>query len=207
VGQLMHAMKYGLETALQQLESDEETADVRATLERLTPILQEAAAENRRIVMDLRPSMLDDLGLLATVNWFCREFSGIYKSIAIDKNIVAGEDDIPVALRVVLYRIIQEAFNNVAKHSQASRVRLTIAKEANDLVVEIEDNGIGLQQENRRSDRQIGRGFGLSSMRERARASGGLFHLTAASGVGTRVRVVWTKQSGPNIETGSDWQI
>lgn len=207
VGQLMHAMKYGLETALKQLDSDEETANVRATLERLPPIVREAAAENRRIVMALRPSMLDDLGLLATVNWFCREFSGIYKSIAIDKTIAVGEDDIPMALRVILFRIIQEAFNNVAKHSRATRVRLTIATEGGDLVVEIEDNGIGLQQESKRTGRRVGRGFGLSGIRERARASGGRLHLTAASGAGTRMRVVWPGQSGPKIKAVLDWQI
>ena len=197
LGQLMHAMKYGLETALGQLDGDEETAEVRATLERLAPILREAVAENRRIVMDLRPSMLDDLGLLATVNWFCREFGGIYKTIDIDKTIAIGEDDIPVALRVVLFRIIQEAFNNTAQHSQATRVRLTIAKEGNDLVVAIEDNGVGLQRENSRSGKRIGRGFGLSSMRERARASGGRFHLTGTSGAGTRIQVVWPGLDSP----------
>ena len=54
---------------------------------------------------------------------------------------------------------------------------------------------------------EIGRGFGLSSMRERARASGGRFHLTDASGAGTRIRVVWPGQSGPKIKAGLDWQI
>jgi len=207
VGQLMHALKFALETALQQLDGVGSPNEVRPTLERMLPILQEAAAENRRIVMDLHPSMLDDLGLLATVNWFCREFGRIYKTIAIEKTIAVDEDDIPMDLRVVFFRIIQEAFNNVAKHSRATRVRLTIAEEGGDLVVEIEDNGIGLQQENMRAGRRVDGGFGLSSMRERARASGGLFELTGASGVGTRVRVIWTKQGGPKIKTGLDWQI
>jgi len=207
VGQLMHAMKFTLETALKQLDGDGNPTEVRTNLERMMPILQEAAAENRRIVMDLRPSMLDDLGLLATVNWFCREFGRVYKTIAIDKTIAVGEDDIPMPLRVVIFRIIQEAFSNVAQHSQATRVRLTIVKDVNDIVVEIEDNGIGLQHENRRPGQRIDRGFGLTSMRERARASGGLFHLAGASGAGTLIRAVWPGQCGPKIKAGLDWQI
>jgi signal transduction histidine kinase len=155
--------------------------------------------------------MLDDLGILATVNWFCREYSGIYKSITIDKEILIEESDIPFELRVIFFRIIQEAFNNVAKHSQASRIQLTIARQANDLVVEVTDNGIGLNGPDIQHDPHKSKGFGLSSMRERARASGGHFQLKSSSGDGTRIRVVWPAQ-GPareatQIQSGSDRQV
>ena len=191
VGQLMHALKYSIETSHKQLDADCSRTEMQSRLAQLMPVVQEATAEIRRIVMDLRPSMLDDLGILATINWFCREYSGIYKNIAIDKEIQIEESDIPFELRVVFFRIIQEAFNNVAKHSQASRIRLTIARRANDLVVEITDNGIGLNGPDIQHDSQKSKGFGLSSMRERARASGGAFSIEGSSGDGARIRVVW----------------
>jgi signal transduction histidine kinase len=211
VGQLMHALKYSIETSHKQLDADCSRTEMQSRLAQLMPVVQEATAEIRRIVMDLRPSMLDDLGILATINWFCREYSGIYKNIAIDKEIQIEESDIPFELRVVFFRIIQEAFNNVAKHSHASRIRLTIARRANDLVVEITDNGIGLNGPDIQHDPQKSKGFGLSSMRERARASGGAFSIEGSSGDGTRIRVVWPAK-GPARETtkmqsGSDRQV
>lgn len=211
VGQLMHALKYSIETSHKQLDVDCSRTEMQSRLAQLMPVVQEATAEIRRIVMDLRPSMLDDLGILATVNWFCREYRGIYKNITVDKEIHIEESDIPFELRVVFFRIIQEAFNNVSKHSQASRIRLTIARQAHDLVVEITDNGIGLNGPDSQHDPQNSKGLGLSSMRERARASGGHFQLKSSSDDGTRIRVVWPAQ-GPareatQIQSGKDREV
>jgi PAS domain S-box-containing protein len=195
IGQLMHAMKYTVETAVRQLPGNDSAAEARATLDRLMPLVQDAAAENRRIVMDLRPSLLDDLGILATLNWFCREYGKIYNAIAIDKVIRVEESDVPPDLRIVIYRIVQEAFNNIAKHSRATRVRLTFEKNADGLVLTIEDNGVGLGREGDR----FNAGFGMSSMRERARTTGGVFELLDNPGQGAGIRVNWptTHPNGP----------
>ena len=76
--------------------------------------------------MDLRPSTLDDLGLIATISWFSREFEAIYTDIQIEKEIDVAENDIPLHLKTVIYRILQEALNNAAKHSRAKFVSISM---------------------------------------------------------------------------------
>lgn len=71
-----------------------------------------ATGETRRLQMDLRPPMLDELGIAVILNWFCREFQKPYSAIRIEKRIAADEDRLPLALKADLYRIVQEAFNN-----------------------------------------------------------------------------------------------
>ena len=87
--------------------------------ENIIPSIQKAIEESRRIQMALRPSILDDLGILPTLNWFCREFQKTYSSIHIKTQINIEEKDVLDHLKTVIYRICQEAFNNIAKHSKA----------------------------------------------------------------------------------------
>jgi signal transduction histidine kinase len=88
-----------------------------------------------------------------------------------------------------MFRILQEAFNNVAKHSGADRIRLRLTREPPALVLEIEDNGKGIEAG--RLKHGTSAGVGLSSMRERARASGGTLAVVSEPDRGTRVRVEW----------------
>jgi signal transduction histidine kinase len=82
-------------------------------LRTIIPVVQESIDECRRIQMDLRPSMLDDLGLLPTLSWFCRRFKTIYSRIRIEQKIGIEEGEIPNPLKIVAYRVIQEAMNNI----------------------------------------------------------------------------------------------
>jgi len=145
----------------------------------------------RRIVKDLRPSILDDLGILATINWFCREFQDIYADTRIERDIEIQEEDIPSPLKTVIYRILQEALNNVAKHSQANLVRLTLKKYDHRIELKIQDNGVGFNLEKTISLKPSQRGFGLASMRERAELSGAAFEIKSAVGEGTMILVRW----------------
>jgi len=76
----------------------------------------------RRIHAELRPSLLDDLGLITTITWFCREFEEHYSGIQIKTAIDIEEADVFESLKIVIFRILQEALNNVAKHSKAETV-------------------------------------------------------------------------------------
>ncbi|MGD8252595.1 MAG: PAS domain S-box protein, partial [Desulfobacterales bacterium] len=189
VGQMMHAMNYAIDTAAARLASGGGQGDFADTLEKLKPLVRNAAAETRRIVMGLRPPMLDDLGILATISWFCREFQKVYGRIAVLSEIGVEETDVPPRLRTFMFRILQEAFNNVAKHSGADRIRLRLTREPPALVLEIEDNGKGIEAG--RLKHGTSAGVGLSSMRERARASGGTLAVVSEPDRGTRVRVEW----------------
>ena len=77
---------------------------------------------------DLWPSVLDDIGIVATLEWYCREFGMNHPGLSIEKNVGLAEDEVPASAKIVIYRVMQEALSNVAKHSQASHVSLSLIK-------------------------------------------------------------------------------
>jgi signal transduction histidine kinase len=139
--------------------------------------------------MNLRPSMLDDLGLLATLSWFCREYQKVYPHIRVETQFQIEEAEIPVKLRTMIFRILQEAFNNIAKHSQADHVWLGINRRMSVLEIDVRDNGQGMDSEILINEGKVARGFGISSMRERTRACGGSIRIQTHPGTGTRLKL------------------
>jgi len=190
IGQALSAIKFCVENSLGQLRELAAPSDLES-LEALIPLTQKTIEEVRTIVKDLRPSILDDLGILATINWFCREFQKVYTGIRIKADIDVREDVIPSALKTVIYRILQEALNNVAKHSRADLVQLSLLENNNRIIMRIRDNGAGFDVSKTISQKPSRRGFGLASMRERAGLSGADFDVSSRAGEGTSVRVEW----------------
>ncbi len=137
---------------------------------------------------DLRPSVLDDLGILAASNWLCREYRKTYPHISVENQIGVSEDDVPDSLKTPIFRISQEAMNNTAKHSQASLINLSLQKEGERIVLTVQDNGQGFDSE------AVKKGMGLSGIRERAELSGGTSDLQTGLGEGTTIRVSWPIQ-------------
>jgi signal transduction histidine kinase len=190
IGQSLSAIKFRVEDALGQLDKGSTESSV-STLGNLIPLIQSTVEEVRRITMDLRPSTLDDLGILATVAWLCRVFQATYSTVEIKREIDAEESDIPNPLKIVVYRILQEALNNVAKHSGADMVTISLARKDNTIQLTIEDNGHGFDVEEAFAVESSERGFGLASMKERMGLSGGTFVINSAKGEGTIVRATW----------------
>jgi len=190
IGQALSAVKFSLENSINVLHDNFTQLDV-APLEAIVPLIQNTIEEVRSIVMDLRPSILDDLGILATINWFCREFEGIYSTIIIQKEIAIQEEEIPSSLKTVIYRILQEALNNVAKHSQADRVRLSMGKKDGGMELALTDNGKGFDVGSTLSLNPSIRGLGLASIRERAELSGGLYKIESGRDKGTQIFIWW----------------
>jgi signal transduction histidine kinase len=190
IGQSLSAIKFRVEDALGQLAKGSTESSV-STLGNLIPVIQSTVEEVRRITMDLRPSTLDDLGILATIAWLCREFQATYSTVEIKREISAEESDVPNPLKIVLYRVLQEALNNVAKHSGANMVTISLAKKDNTIQLTIEDNGCGFDVEEARTVESSKRGFGLGSMKERTELSGGTFVINSAKGRGTFVLASW----------------
>jgi PAS domain S-box-containing protein len=190
IGQALSAIKFSVENALGQLRRVSDPSELEP-LEALIPLTQKTIEEVRRIVKDLRPSILDDLGILATINWFCREFQKVYASIRIEADIDVQEEIIPSGLKTVIYRILQEALNNVAKHSAADLVRLSLEQKDHRIIMRIQDNGAGFDVSKAISIAPSRRGFGLASMRERAALSGADFDITSEAGRGTTIQVEW----------------
>ena len=190
IGQSLSAIKFRLEDALGQMGKDVAEASVRA-LNGLIPIIQSTVEEVRRITMDLRPSTLDDLGILATIAWFCREFQETYAPVRIEKEIGLDESDIPESLKTVIYRVLQEALHNVAKHSGADSVTVSLMKRDDTIELTIADNGRGFDLKEVFDIDGSKRGFGLGSMRERIELSGGSFSLESIRREGTNIRASW----------------
>jgi PAS domain S-box-containing protein len=190
IGQSLSAIKFKIEDALGQMGKDVAESSVNS-LNSLIPIIQSTVEEVRRITMDLRPSTLDDLGILATIGWFCREFQETYATVRIEKEIGLGESDIPESLKIVIYRVLQEALNNVAKHSGADSVTIFLTKRDNTLELTIEDNGCGFDLKEAFDIDGSKRGFGLGSMKERTELSGGSFSLESIRRKGTTVQASW----------------
>jgi PAS domain S-box-containing protein len=190
IGQGLSAIKFRVEDVLQQVRRGG-TDEAFQLLDPVIPLIRKAIEEIRRISMDLRPATLDNLGILATVSWLCREFQGTYRGIRIVKNLTVKEQEVPESLKVVIYRILQEALNNVAKHSGADLVRIHLRKRAGRIELSVRDNGKGFEPA-RAFSRQVEKaGYGLVSMRERTELSSGSFLLEPNEGNGTRIRASW----------------
>jgi PAS domain S-box-containing protein len=194
IGQALSAIKFSVENSLRELRSSPDQTELKS-LEAVIPLTQKTIEEVRRIVKDLRPAILDDLGILATINWFCREYQTVYGNIRIIMDIAIRENDIPSPLKTVIYRILQEALNNVAKHSGAERVHLSLQKTNTGIELALHDNGSGFDLTQAISLIPSRRGFGLASMRERAQLSGAKFSIESAIGKGTRMEVKWQTSS------------
>jgi signal transduction histidine kinase len=187
LGGSLAAIKFALEEKLESMEQNPSPEVI--TLEKIISHVDDAISESRRISANLRPSLLDDLGLLATLSWFCREFEKLHPHIQIEKQLDVKEDEIPEIIKVVVYRVLQEAMNNVAKHSNAKRVRLQLVKQHNRIELDVADNGCGFDPEEKFSETSTFGGFGLQSMRDRTMLCDGKFEIASKKGKGTTVHI------------------
>jgi len=192
IGQSLSAIKFSVENSLKGMDR-ETPGPMFKSLEVAIPMIQESIEEVRKIAMDLRPATLDDLGILATIAWFCREFQTIYSGIRIEKEINIQENEVPDPLKTAIYRVLQEALNNVAKHSKANLANISLKSIDSTIELVIEDNGIGFDLEKALSVENSRKGLGLSSMKERTELSGGSFFIEYGKGEGTVVRAAWKK--------------
>ena len=191
IGQNLSAIKYRVENALEEMRQRKPATEVKS-LDPVVSVVQDAVEEVRRISMNLRPSILDDLGILATISWFCREVEETYSGVRIEKRINIDENDVPDSLRIVIYRLLQEALNNMAKHSRAKLVNLVLERIDENIELTVVDNGVGFDMEEVLSQERSKRGLGLASMKERAELSGGSFLVESQKGIGTTVKASWS---------------
>jgi PAS domain S-box-containing protein len=190
LGQSLSLIKLSLENAATQLAAGA-AGEAGESLQQLIPRVRQALVEVRRVATELRPSILDDLGILATLSWFFREFEAACSHIAVEKAFNVAEHEVPVSLQITLYRILQEATNNIVKHASADRVRVNLDRIDDVLHLLIEDNGCGFDPDSIPFEEGKARGLGLLSMQERASFSGGTYRIDSTPGQGTRIEVSW----------------
>ncbi len=176
------AITFSIEKVVGQKNNDK---SIQVGLKDVITMVQRTIEETRRIMADLRPSILDDLGIVPAITWFCREYEKTYSHIHVDKQIDIKDDDLHDSLRTPIFRICQEALNNIVKHSKGSLVNLSLQNQNDRIELTIRDNGQGFDLDRTK------RGLGLSTMRERAELSGGSFEIESTVGKGTVIRFSW----------------
>ncbi|PYV22384.1 MAG: histidine kinase, partial [Acidobacteria bacterium] len=134
-----------------------------------------------------RPAILDDFGLKQTLDWFVRQFSR-QSGISVDFEAEIDEGVVPSEDAIHLYRIVQEALNNAARHGKAHGARVTLKQQDGALNLEIRDDGVGFEL-GPQPDRTAGDGLGLTGMRERAEHLNGSLRVQSAPGKGTTISV------------------
>jgi signal transduction histidine kinase len=188
LGSHLTAVRFALETARKKLaRGDLELSILDNPISEMKHIIEDV----RRIWMDLRPSILDNSGLVAALDWLIEQFVNSYPDIHVTRDFHAEEHDIPEPLKIVIFRIVQEALNNVAKHSGAESVAVGFRKTPGTLDLRIEDNGSGFDHKAFAASAENDRGIGLASMRERTELSGGCFGLESAPGKGVKMLASW----------------
>ncbi len=189
IGASLAATKFKVEDVITKV--GENRPQTRGALGSILPMLQEIIQETRRIQMNLRPSILDDLGILATISWFCRQYESTYSAIRIRQEIDIKEEEVADSLKTVIFRVLQEALNNIAKHSKAGEVLLHLSKIEQAIQLVIRDNGQGFDPSEIHSRNGTTRGLGLVGMQERVELSGGSFTIESSLGTGTVIRASW----------------
>jgi signal transduction histidine kinase len=147
--------------------------------------------EARKISVSLRPAMIDQLGIIATISWFCREYQKTYAGIDIEQHTDLQEERVPQPLKIIIYRVLQESLTNIAKHSNARHVSVSLDKRNGWLNLVIEDDGRGFDRSSIAVHPTTQNGFGLMSMKERVELSGGEFEVDSNVGDGTRISASW----------------
>lgn len=184
LGQQLTALKMDLAWAREKLQNGH--TEVAEKLARMNATLDSTVAATRRISADLRPLMLDDLGLAEAVEWLAVDFSS-RSGIASDLEMPDPEaiSNLGSLTATAIYRMLQESLTNVARHAQAKHVHVELAIRHGEVLLQVADDGHGITE----ADRSKSRSFGLKGLRERAHYLGGSAEVAPGPSGGTRVTV------------------
>lgn len=186
-GQVLTAFQLGVEMIRSHSYEGEEDFQFHCT--RLLKMVETMEKDLRHICDHLRPIMLDDVGLIATLRWHIKEFEMIDRSLKIDFQVKGREQELSREINIVLYRIFQESLNNVVKHAEASRVTVELSSLPDRVCLLVSDNGHGFSFSDNNSVKMRSC-FGLLGMRERAAAvEGELLTTSTSQGVTVQVEI------------------
>ncbi|HXZ09198.1 MAG TPA: PAS domain-containing sensor histidine kinase [Paraburkholderia sp.] len=194
LGQQLTALKMKV-AALEGRRTGIDAATLRLQSHELQRQIDTMMASVRRIASDLRPPMLDDLGLAEAVEWLAQEFTVQHRIRAV-VNIKLDDLTLGGFAATAVFRIVQEALTNVARHAHASKVAIDIRAAGGYCCVTIKDNGVGADLAQPRAQRSLG----LLGMRERARQLGGTITIDSAPGQGFRIEVALPLDAVVHVE-------
>ncbi len=184
IGQALTVLKINLQAIGAETGEEPVSQHLTDSLETVEQTLQQV----RNLSLDLRPSLLDDLGLAPALRWFVDRQA---QQGAFDARFTAeiSRDRFPPALEIAYFRIAQEALTNVMRHAEAAHVHVTLREEGQTLTLLIQDDGQGFDVDQALDEATHGASLGLSNMRERATLLGGTLEIEAEASVGTAIRV------------------
>jgi signal transduction histidine kinase len=184
-GQALTAIGMGLRGASTGLKSERKQDQAIDTLKNLEDLTANSLQELQRLIADLRPSHLDDLGLLATIRWYVNDVKE-RSNLEIEIIISGEEKTICPEYSTSIFRIMQEALTNITKHAEATKVQIHIIFDPEEVRIAVEDNGRGFDTHEIKRQRS----WGLIGMEERATLLDGKFYLHSGPGNGTMVEIV-----------------
>jgi two-component system NarL family sensor kinase len=187
LGQMLTHLKLQTQQCLGEVAASgkvEQLGEGWQRMQQLPNLLSEALQEVRSVCRAMRPSILDDVGVVAAIAALCRNVMHSAAGLQIEMEFSVSEPEIPEPVKITLYRIVQEALTNCIKYAEADSIRVFLGKVRGDLVLNIKDNGKGFDVKS-----GMGNGIGLISMRERAQAQQGMFSITSTSASGTQIQV------------------
>ncbi|HEY9527720.1 MAG TPA: sensor histidine kinase [Anaerolineales bacterium] len=186
-GQALTAIGMGLRGLSGKLSARNKNA--LNTLHKLETLTADSLQELQRLMTDLRPSHLDDLGLSAALRWYSTKLQE-HSSLHIRVDIHGEECDLDDAMKITIFRIIQESLNNVIKHAQATNVNIHVHFEEKDVRISVFDNGVGFDRDQVQQRRTNRPSLGLAGMEERAALLGGTVTVQSRPGYGTEVEAL-----------------
>jgi two-component system CheB/CheR fusion protein len=187
MGQQLTALKLGLE-ALDGPPAAEGD-DRRERLQRLLALTRQIGHDMHRIAWELGPAALDELDLPTALSNYAEEWAG-HSGVAVRFQCTGGWDErLPPQVEGPLYRVVQEALTNVAKHAAASRLSLILNRRSDELQVIVEDDGVGFDTELKTTPVRPGPQLGLAGMKERVQTMGGILQVESSPGSGTTLFV------------------
>lgn len=186
-GQTLTALRFGLEDLKNSLPAGLETEKKR--FDELINLIEQLGENIRKISSDLRPDILDHLGLIPTLEWYIRDLTNRVPGIRIGFQPMGFKKRLKAELEIVLYRIIQEALTNVVRHAQANHVNILLTINHPKIILTIKDDGVGFDEAEGMSLQEATRqGIGLLGMRERVASVGGTINIRSGKGKGTVIR-------------------
>jgi signal transduction histidine kinase len=183
------AIKLALEQKLESMNNG--PRDDFHSLENIIANIKDTILEVRRISNHLMPSVLEDLGLLEAIRWFCREQRQYYKNVRINQRLEIEEDKLPEQIKITIFRVIQESVNNAIRHGRADAIELEMTNADNRIELCVADNGCGFDPQDISSNSNSLNGLGIKGMKDRTEVCNGIFEIFSEIGKGTRVKLTF----------------